>query len=201
MTEHRRTARTKETYRKVSNSNPKVKQPPSTLEMASVRALKPDAGNARTHSKKQIKEIANSIARFGYINPVIVDDRSRIVAGHARAEAAKLLGLRQVPVIRLQHLSEVEIRAYRLADNKLAQKAGWDRELLYGELAELEIALPKIGLDLNITGFEPAEVDSIINDLANDPNAHPEEIPRVRTPRRRLLWRFVRAWKPPHRDW
>ena len=111
MTEHRRTARTKETYRKVSNSNPKVKQPPSTLEMASVRALKPDAGNARTHSKKQIKEIANSIARFGYINPVIVDYRSRIVAGHARAEAAKLLGLRQVPVIRLQHLSEVEICA------------------------------------------------------------------------------------------
>ena len=73
-------------------------------------------------------------------------------------------------------------------------------QLLYGELAELEIALPKIGLDLNITGFEPAEVDSIINDLANDPNAHPRKIPS-RTPRRRLLWRFVRAWKPPHRDW
>ena len=115
--------------------------------------------------------------RFGVINPLIVDDRGRIAAGHARAEAAKLLGLRQVPVIRLSHLSETEIRAYLLADNKLAEKAGWDRELLAIELEELQIALPEIGLDIGITGFDPGEIDTIMLDFGEGQANPADEIP------------------------
>jgi ParB-like chromosome segregation protein Spo0J len=145
--------------------------------MLSPYGLRPTQHNARTHSKKQIRQIADSIKRFGVINPIIADDRGRIVAGHARVEAAKLVGLKHVPVIRLSHLREAEIRAYMLADNKLAEKAGWDREILSIELEELQIALPEIGLDLTITGFEPAEVDAIMGDF-EEAHANPaDEIP------------------------
>ena len=115
--------------------------------------------------------------RFGVINPIVVDDRGRIVAGHARAEAAKLLGLKHVPVIRLSHLNETEIRAYMLADNKLVENAGWDREILVVELGELQIALPEIGLELGITGFDPAEVDSIMSDFDQDRANPADQIP------------------------
>jgi DNA modification methylase len=143
-------------------------QAPWPIEMVSPRSLRPAERNARTHSKKQIQQIANSMVRFGVINPIIVDDRGRIVAGHARVEAAKLLNLKQVPVIRITHLNDTEIRAFMLADNKLAQNAGWDREILALEFQDLQIALPDIGLDLEITGFEPAEVDVIMLDLGQD---------------------------------
>jgi ParB-like nuclease family protein len=141
---------------------------PWPIEMLPPQSLRPAKRNARTHSKKQIRQIADSMARFGVINPMVVDDRGRIVAGHARVEAATLLGLKQVPVIRLSHLSETEIRAYMLADNKLAEKAGWNREILAVELEELQVALPEIGIDAGITGFEPGEIDSIMLDFAND---------------------------------
>src|SRR5689334_10956118 len=88
--------------------------------------LRPYANNARSHSKKQIKQIAESIRRFGFTNPVLVTDDGEIVAGHGRVEAAKLLGLRAVPTIALSHLTDAERRAYVLADNKLALNAGWD---------------------------------------------------------------------------
>jgi ParB-like chromosome segregation protein Spo0J len=101
---------------------------PWAVEMLSPHSLRPAQRNARTHSKRQIQQIAESMLRFGVINPVIVDHRRRIVAGHARAEAAKVLDLERIPIIRLSHLNETEIRAYMLADNKLPEKAGWDRE-------------------------------------------------------------------------
>jgi DNA modification methylase len=145
--------------------------------MLSPHALKPAQRNARTHSKAQIRQITDSIERFGVISPIIADERGRIVAGHARAEAAKLAGLKHVPVIRLSHLSETEIRAYMLADNKLAEKAGWDRELLAIELEELQIALPEIGLDLAITGFDPADVDAIMGDFGEDRSNPADQIP------------------------
>jgi DNA modification methylase len=150
---------------------------PWPVEMLSPHGLRPAHRNARTHSKKQIRQIADSIERFGVISPIIADDRGRIVAGHARAEAAKLLGLKHIPVIRLAHLSETEIRAYMLADNKLAEKAGWDREILATELGELQIALPEIDLDLAITGFDPAEVDAIMGDFGEDCLNPADEIP------------------------
>jgi ParB-like nuclease domain len=99
------------------------------IELCPLGRLKPYKNNARTHSKKQVRQIANSIKRFGFTNPVLIDDAGEIIAGHGRVEAAKLLGLAAVPTIRLSHLSETEKRAYVLADNRLAEKAGWDRAI------------------------------------------------------------------------
>lgn len=148
-----------------------------SVEMAALKALKPAERNARTHSKKQIRQIADSIQRFGLINPLIIDGRGKIVAGHARAQAAKILNLSQVPVIRLSNLNETEIRAYMLADNKLAEKAGWDREILATEFEELQVALPLVSLELAITGFEPAEVDLIMTDFAERRPDPADDIP------------------------
>ena len=162
-----------------SGLNASPRDIPWVIEKLPIGQLKPAVGNARTHSKKQVQEIANSMVRFGHTNPVIADNDGNIIAGHARVAATKLLGLKYVPVIRLRHLNETEIRAYRLADNKLAQKAGWDREILLTELGALEVALPEIGLDLSITGFEPAEVDALNGDLAQDPTQSSDEIPEI----------------------
>ena len=126
-----------------------------------------------------IREIAHSIARFGVISPIIADDQGRIAAGHARAEAAKLIGLTHYPVIRLPHLSEVEIRAYALADNKIASKAGWDREILAIELGELRLMFPEVNLDLDITGFEAGEINSLMIDFEEGRSAAEDRIPEV----------------------
>ena len=152
---------------------------PFRVEMVPLTKLKPADRNARTHSKKQVGQIAESMKRFGVINPLIADDRGRIVAGHGRLEAAKLLGLKFFPVIRLTDLSDVEIRAYRLADNQLVLNSSWDREILALELGELQIALPEFGLDLAITGFDPGEVDSIMGDFAESPADPADEIPEL----------------------
>ena len=127
-----------------------------------VEALKPYGGNARTHSDKQISQIAASIGKFGFNNPVLVDADNRIVAGHGRVEAAKRLGLANVPTIRLDHLSDAERRAYVIADNRLAELAGWDREILRIELQGL--ADLDLGFDLEITGFDTSELDFLLDD-------------------------------------
>src|SRR5437764_2360552 len=102
---------------------------PMKIELMPVRNLRPYANNARTHTKKQLRQIAKSIEKFGFCNPVLIDDGNQIIAGHGRVEAAKLLGLDAVPTCRLSHLSEADKRAYILADNKIASAAGWDTEL------------------------------------------------------------------------
>src|SRR5215831_16455972 len=94
------------------------------IEVLPVHQLTPYSNNARTHSKKQIRQIAESIRRFGFTNPVLIDDNGQIIAGHGRVAAAKLIGLAGVPTLKISHLSEVEKRAYILADNRLAEKAG-----------------------------------------------------------------------------
>src|SRR3979411_3502962 len=96
---------------------------PLSIDYQAVSALKPRATNPRTHSKKQIAQIANAIRRFGFTNPVLVDDANGIIAGHGRVEGAKAVGLDQVPTVRLSDLSEAEIRAYVIADNRLAENA------------------------------------------------------------------------------
>jgi DNA modification methylase len=129
-----------------------------------VDALKPRTANPRTHSKKQISQIANAIRRFGFTNPVLVDDANGIVAGHGRVEGAKAVGLDQVPTVRLSDMSEAEIRAYVIADNRLAENAGWDRALLGLELqylTELEI-----DFDVTVTGFDLPEIDLLIGELS-----------------------------------
>jgi hypothetical protein len=104
------------------------------IEWVGVGALKPAPNNARTHSKRQIKLIARSIERFGFMNPILVDSESGILARHGRWAAAKLLGFKKGPTLRFEHLSDTDKRAYILADNRIAEKAGWDREILAIEL-------------------------------------------------------------------
>ncbi len=133
------------------------------IEHASVFALKPCGANARVHSPKQIAEIAASIEAFGFNNPVLVDKTNTIIAGHGRVAAAKKLGLETVPVIRLEHLTDAQKRAYILADNKLAEKAGWDREILAIELQHLTTI--DTDFDVTVTGFEMGEIDLLLGEI------------------------------------
>ncbi len=122
--------------------------------------LQPYKNNPRTHSDKQIEQIASSIKEFGWTNPILVDPDGGVIAGHGRLEAAKLLGLTVVPVIELGHLSEAQKKAYVIADNKLAENAGWDMELLQIEvqnIMELEL-----DYDLTLCGFEMGEIDFML---------------------------------------
>jgi DNA modification methylase len=130
------------------------------VEFVSLSSLRPYNRNARTHSKKQIRQIAASIGRFGFTNPVLISDDGEIIAGHGRVEAAKLLNMQRVPTLRLSHLSEAERRAYILADNKLAQNAGWDRELLALELQ----GLIDLDFDVELTGFSLAEAEIVLDE-------------------------------------
>jgi DNA modification methylase len=146
------------------------------------------------HSKKQIRQIADSIRTFGWTNPVLIDAEGGIIAGHGRVEAAKLLGLDQVPTLLIDHLSEAQKRAYILADNKLAENAGWDLEILALELQSL--CDLELDFDLEVTGFETAEIDLVIESLEggeDDPaaDALPEHDPDA-APVSRLgdLWRL-----------
>jgi DNA modification methylase len=141
------------------------------FENRPTHSLRPYPGNARTHSPKQIKQISRSIKTFGFNNPVLVDDDDQIIAGHGRVEAAKLLNMKTVPTVRLSHLSDDEKRAYILADNRLAEKAGWDNDILAIELQ----GLVDIGFDVLLTGFEPAEVDIIIEGIG-DESEQPENL-------------------------
>jgi DNA modification methylase len=159
-----------------------------------VTDLKPYPRNARTHSKKQIHQIAASIERFGFTNPVLIDGDSQILAGHGRVEAAKLLSMTSLPCLRIDHMSAAEKRAYILADNKIALNAGWDEELLALELKEL--SLGDLNFDLDLTGFSIAEVDSLIDGLAPQEMGDPADdvLPKLNhdTPRCRLgdIWRL-----------
>ena len=167
------------------------------LDMIAVKDLKPHPRNARTHSRKQVRQIAASIERFGFCNPVLIDDRDQIIAGHGRIEAAKLLGLTEVPAMRLSHLSADEKRAYILADNRLAEKAGWDRELLAIELQ----GLIEIDFDVDLTGFESPEIDVILEDAdaakaeeSSPEDAVPHPRPEARVTRPGDVWNLG-----PHR--
>ena len=133
------------------------------IELRPIDSLKPYARNPRTHSPAQIRQIAQSIRKFGWTVPVLIDQGGRVIAGHARIEAARLLGLDRVPVISLEHLTEAQIRTYIIADNKLAENAGWNQQPLATELQFLSTL--DLDLDLTITGFEAAEIDLLIQGL------------------------------------
>jgi DNA modification methylase len=131
-----------------------------TLEITYRRLseLRPFQGNARRHSRKQLAQISASIQKFGFTNPVLIADDDQILAGHGRLEAAKLLGMSDIPTVRLSQMTEVDRRAYVIADNKLALNAGWDSEVLAGEMQ----ALIEIGFDVELTGFSLTEIDLTI---------------------------------------
>lgn len=150
-----------------------------------VADLIPYARNARQHPKKQIAQIAESIAAFGFNNPVLVDAEDRIIAGHGRVLAAEELGLESVPTILLDHLSESEQRAFILADNRIAENSTWDKDLLALEMAELS----ELGLDTGLTGFSAAEINKLLSsgiesdpkedetpDVPDEPVSHPGDL-------------------------
>jgi DNA modification methylase len=139
--------------------------------------LVPCARNARTHSKKQIQQIAHSIETFGWTNPVLVDGKGNIIAGHGRVAAAKLLGMESVPTLLIDHLSEDQQRAYILADNRLAELAGWEPEILATELQFLTSV--DLDFDLSVVGFETAEIDLAIEGLAPDGDDEADKIPEA----------------------
>ena len=143
-------------------------QPPwaaSAVEARAVAALLPYAGNARTHSAEQVAQIAASILEFGFVAPVLVDERGEIIAGHGRLLAAKSLGLAAVPTIVRAGLTEAQKAAYRLADNRIALNAGWDEALLAAEVAKLQ---EMGGVDLALTGFDAGELDRLLAGLETE---------------------------------
>jgi DNA modification methylase len=138
------------------------------IEYLPVASLRPDPKNARVHSDKQAQQIARSIEAFGFNVPVLVDANSQVMAGHGRLKACELLGIAQVPVIRLEHLSEHQRRAFMIADNRLTENAEWDDRLLGEQLQILSEA--ELDFTLEITGFEIGEIDLMIENLALAPN-------------------------------
>ena len=138
--------------------------------------LKPNPRNARTHPQKQVREIAASIEAFGFTAPIITDENGKILAGHARYAAAQSLCLPEIPVVELHGLSDAKKRALAIADNKLASKAGWDRERLAIELPELSDLLVGEGLDLTITGFDPVEIDQLQTDFEENSTDPADEV-------------------------
>lgn len=133
-----------------------------TISILPVTELKPYENNAKLHPQKQLQQIASCIHEVGFINPIIIDEDKVIIAGHGRYEAAKLLGLTEVPTISVHHLSKAQVKAYRLADNQLTMNSGYDYGMLKIDLRELSSL--DINFDLEITGFETAEIDTIIEE-------------------------------------
>ena len=151
----------------------------NAIEMWATDRLIPYSQNARTHSRNQIKQIAASIDAFGFVNPILIDADGEIIAGHGGVAAAKHLGKAEVPVLRVTHLTPAQKRAYVIADNRLAEKAGWDRDILAIELN----ALIELDFEIELTGFEIAEVDLILDDArerGDGPSAdRADELPAV----------------------
>ena len=160
-------------------------------------ALMPRKSNPRTHSKAQLKQIADSIRTFGFTNPVLVDEENGLIAGHGRLEAAKQLGLETIPTVCLAGMTEAQIRTYVIADNRLAENAGWDPELLAIELQYL--ADLDLDFDVTITGFSMPEIDVLIGGL-DAPAQKPDPadaVPEVTGP---AVTRLGDIWQiGPHR--
>src|SRR6266404_6270007 len=149
---------------------------PSRLAITyrAVGDLIPDPRNARTHPKRQIDQLKSSMEAFGFTNPILADPEGHIIAGHGRLQAARLMGLAELPVITLSGLSETQKRTLRIADNKIALNASWDLEILQLELGELGSI--DVDIDITLTGFSTGEIDVILTS-AVDPDD--EVIPQV----------------------
>ena len=141
----------------MKNDNPNYKSILTT-------ELIPYARNSRTHSDIQVNKIASSIKEFGFLSPVLIDKDNGIIAGHGRVMAAQKLGLKEVPVLQISHLSDTQKRAYIIADNRLALDAGWDEEMLRVEFAELA----DNGFNLELTGFELGQIEDIDSGVFGD---------------------------------
>ncbi|MCU0988011.1 MAG: ParB/Srx family N-terminal domain-containing protein [Xanthomonadales bacterium] len=134
------------------------------IEMIPLPLLRRYSFNARTHSEEQVEQVAASVREFGFTNPLLVDRDNQIIAGHCRLEAAALVGLAEVPCIRLDNITEAQKRAYVLADNKLAENAGWDTTLLRLELVELRDE----GFDMGLIGFSEDELADLLREVPGE---------------------------------
>lgn len=168
------------------------------IEVWPIDRLVPYQKNSRTHSQLQVQQIARSIQRFGFTNPILVDSEDGILAGHGRLAAARDLGLREVPVIVLDHLSQAERRAYLIADNQLALNAGWDTAVLQQEIAALSLA----DFELDVLGFDLDELNSIIDgdfgteeqekEAADESFDRGQPLAIILEPQEMRLWRQVK---------
>lgn len=149
------------------------------IEFRNADLLVPHPKNVRNHPGEQIRRLAESIKQFGFTNAVLIDENNVILAGHARVAAAKKVGLKEVPVVVLTGLSEAKKRAYVLADNKIAEMAGYDRSGLVVELQDLTVLLAEENLDLQLTGFSQAEFDSLLSDLRDNEHDPGDELPEI----------------------
>lgn len=141
----------------------------SRIEVWPIEKLIPYERNARTHSPEQVAQLAASIAEFGFVNPILVDSDDGVIAGHGRLAAARDLGMEEVPVVVLDHLTSAQRKAYVIADNKLALNAGWDMSLLQEEVMSLNMS----DFTLTILGFDEEEISSLLDedDLEDGINA------------------------------
>ena len=161
---------------------------PERIEQWPLERLKPYARNAKTHGADQVAKIAGSMAQFGWTVPVLVAGDGEVIAGHGRILAATQLGLTEAPVIVLDHLTEAQRRAYRIADNKLTELGAWDEALLAGELQELLAE----DFDLSVVGFSDAELDQLLAfDVGGEDGRRATA--RTRSPRRRSIRSAGRA--------
>lgn len=136
----------------------------SEMKLVEIEKLVPYVNNARTHSAEQISKLRGSLRAYGFINPVIIDGKNGIIAGHGRVEAARAEGFSEVPCVLADHLTEAQKKAYILADNRMAMDAGWDEEMLRIEIESLE----GMDYDIALTGFDEAEISDLFSDIAGD---------------------------------
>lgn len=172
-----------------------MENPSRVIEDISITDLKPAVRNARTHSEEQIGLIAKSISTFGFTNPALVDENRNVIAGHGRIAAARKLGWKTVPCLQLGDMSDAQKRAYLIADNRIAERAGWDKEILAIEFQ----ALIDHNFDLDVIGFEEVEVDLILtqehdaqNDTPEPENDIPDTQPDLPISREGDIWQLGR---------
>jgi ParB-like chromosome segregation protein Spo0J len=165
---------------------------PSAIEHLPTDTLVPYARNSRTHSPEQVAQIAASIREYGFTNPVLIDANNTLIAGHGRVMAAQHIGLPTVPAIRLAHLTDAQRRAYVIADNKLAENAGWDMATLAREVEDLQAD----GYELDLLGFGADELAGLLGDPAPAP-APPGARPRHQVPGEIRHHRRLQRRAPP----
>ena len=161
------------------------------IERLAVADLRRNTRNARTHPDRQVARLASAISRFGFVNPIIVDEMNVVLAGHGRLAAAERLGLSSVPALRVSRMSEAEKRAYVIADNRIAELAGWDRETLKQEF--IHLTDPAIAFEVEVTGFDTGMIDMMLLEGEAPSKDRPEELvidPNAGTPVSRVgdLW-------------
>jgi len=149
--------------------------PAERVEFWSIGRLRPYSANPRLHSETDLEKIAASILKWGWTNPVLVDEQGVLIAGHGRVAAAGRLGLKSIPVIVARGWSEEEKQAYRLADNELAARGSWDPDLLRSELSDLKFS----GFDLDLIGFEPDRLEEILAGLGSSGLTDPDNVPEI----------------------